>query len=79
MHKKLYLSKKDKKLAGVCGGIAAYLNIDSTVVRLVWALVCALAGTGVLAYIICAFVIPDDPNGPKDPEDLDDEDYVTVD
>ncbi|MBQ8797652.1 MAG: PspC domain-containing protein [Oscillospiraceae bacterium] len=61
MKKKLYRSKSDQKLAGVCGGVAEYLGIDSTLVRLVWALFVLCAGTGVLAYIACALIIPEKP------------------
>ena len=60
MEKKLRRSTKDKKIAGVCGGLAEYLNIDPTVVRLIWALLVLCAGTGALAYIVCALVIPED-------------------
>ena len=60
MEKKLYRSKTDKKLVGVCGGIAKYFNIDPTIVRVIWALV-SLSSVGILAYIICAFVIPEEP------------------
>ena len=59
--KKLYKSSTDKKLAGVCGGIAEYFDIDSTQVRLGWVVFCALGGSGVLAYIIAALVMPDRP------------------
>ena len=59
--KKLYKSSKDKKIAGVCGGIAEYFNIDSTLVRLGWVVFCALGGSGLLAYIIAALVMPDRP------------------
>ena len=62
MGKKLYRSTKDKKIAGVCGGLAEYLNTDPTVVRLIWALLVLCAGTGALAYIVCALVIPEDNN-----------------
>ena len=62
MKKKLYRSKKDEKIAGVCGGIAEYLNIDSTLVRLIWALFILCAGSGLLAYIVCALVIPEKPD-----------------
>ena len=61
MHKKLYGSSTDKKFAGVCGGIAEYLNIDATLIRIVWALI-ALSGAGILAYIVCAFIIPEKPD-----------------
>ena len=59
--KKLYKSSTDKKLAGVCGGIAEYFNIDSTLVRLGWVLFSLLGGSGVLAYIIAALIMPDRP------------------
>lgn len=61
--KKLYKSKTDKKLCGVCAGIAKYFGIDPTIVRLgaiVLSLVTAVV-TGLIAYIICALVIPDEP------------------
>ena len=61
MNKKLYRSKTDKKLAGVCAGLAEYVNIDPTIIRLIWVLV-ALSGAGVLAYIVCALVIPEKPD-----------------
>ena len=63
MQKKLYKSETDKKLCGVCGGLAKYFGIDSTIVRLALVAFCLLGGSGVLAYIICALVIPDDPTG----------------
>ncbi len=61
--KKLYKSKTDKKLCGVCAGIAKYFGIDPTIVRLgaiVLSLITAVV-TGLIAYIICALVIPDEP------------------
>ena len=62
MDKKLYRSKTDRKLAGVCGGAARYFGIDPTIVRLLWALAIICAGAGVLAYIVCALVIPEEPD-----------------
>lgn len=62
MEKKLYRSNKDKKIAGVCGGIAEYLKIDASIVRIIWALLILCAGTGLLAYIACALIIPEDPD-----------------
>lgn len=56
--RKLYKSQTDKKLCGVCGGIAEYLGIDSTIVRLIWAILIACYGTGLLVYIIAALVMP---------------------
>lgn len=60
--KKLYKSDVDRKLCGVCGGIAEYLGIDSTIVRLIWVVLVVFFGTGILACIIAALVIPDYPN-----------------
>ncbi len=59
--KKLYKSAVDKKIAGVCGGIAEYFNVDSTLIRLAWVVFCLLGGSGVLAYILAALIIPDQP------------------
>ena len=61
MSKKLYRSLSDKKLAGVCGGIAEYFGLDATLIRVGWALV-SLFGPGILAYIICALIIPEKPD-----------------
>lgn len=57
MNKKLYKSP-DKKLCGVCSGIAEYFNIDPTLVRLAWVVFTLLGGSGILAYIIAAIVMP---------------------
>ena len=59
--KKLYKSRTNIKIAGVCGGIAEYFGIDVTVVRLITVLACIFGGTGILAYIICAIVMPAAP------------------
>ena len=61
MEKKLYKSETNKMLAGVCGGIAEYFNIDPTLVRLGWVVLCALGGSGLLAYIIMAIIMPSRP------------------
>lgn len=61
MNKKLYKSNQNKIAAGVCGGIAEFFGIDPTLVRLGWILFCALGGSGILAYIIAAIVIPNKP------------------
>ena len=57
---KLHKSKSDRKLAGVCGGLAESLGIDSTIVRLVWALMICGWGIGVPLYIICAIILPEE-------------------
>ena len=58
--KKLTKSSTDKKIDGVCGGIAKYFNVDSTLIRLAWILFGFAAGSGFLAYIIAAIVMPRD-------------------
>lgn len=57
--KKLKKSSTDRKICGVCGGIAEYLNIDSTVIRLL-ALLLLCTGSGILIYIVAALVMPED-------------------
>ena len=61
MKKRLYRSKKDKMLAGVCGGLAEYFDVDPSLVRLATVLLCLYAGTGLLVYIIAAIIIPEAP------------------
>ncbi len=61
MQKKLYKSNNDKKLAGVCAGIAEYFDVDPTLIRLGWVFATLFAGAGILAYIISAIVIPNKP------------------
>ena len=68
MQKKLYRSVTDRKLAGVCGGVASYLNMDPTVIRVLWAVISLFAFVGVIAYIICAFLIPEEPTNIIDAE-----------
>ncbi|MCL2701981.1 MAG: PspC domain-containing protein [Defluviitaleaceae bacterium] len=63
MKKQLYKSSTNKKVAGVCGGIAEYFNIDATIVRLIAVCAVIFAGSGLLAYIICALVMPNAPEG----------------
>ncbi len=61
MEKRLFKSATDKKLDGVCAGIAEYLNIDPTVIRLLWVLATLFVGAGILAYILAAIVMPRKP------------------
>ena len=58
--KRLYRSRESRMLCGVCGGIAEYFNIDPTLIRLLFVLF-GLSGSGILAYIIAAFIIPASP------------------
>ena len=58
MKKRLYRIEKGKKIAGVCGGIAEYLDVDPTIIRLLWILFTACAGSGIIAYIVAALIMP---------------------
>ncbi len=62
MKKKLYKSKTDQKLDGVCAGIGEYFDVDPTVIRLLWVLAVLFAGVGILAYIVAAIIIPRKPD-----------------
>ena len=58
-NKKLYKIEEGRKIEGVCGGLAEYLNVDPTLIRVIWALVTlGSAGVGLIAYVICAVIIP---------------------
>ena len=58
MKKRLYKSNNDRKIAGVCGGIAEYMEVDSTIVRLFAILLVFGWGSGLLAYIVAALIMP---------------------
>lgn len=57
--KRLVKSQTDRKICGVCGGIAEYLNLDSAIIRLIWVIAVLFLGTGILAYIIAAIIMPE--------------------
>ena len=59
--KRLYKGR-DKKLCGVCSGIADYLDVDPTVIRLLWIIFLLAGGSGILAYIIAALIMDDAPD-----------------
>ena len=59
--KRLYKSKTNKVLGGVCGGIGEYFGVDPTWVRLAWVLFSFMGGSGLLAYIIAVLIVPDEP------------------
>lgn len=61
MKKRLYKSNKNKMINGVCGGLAEYFDIDPTLIRLGWVIFCAMGGSGIIAYIIAAIIIPRNP------------------
>jgi phage shock protein C len=59
--KRLFRSRDNRVIAGICGGMGEYFNVDPVVLRIVWLLLILGFGTGVLAYLICWIVIPTEP------------------
>lgn len=57
--KRLYRSRKNRMICGVCGGIGEYLNVDPTVIRLL-VLLLGFTGTGLVAYIVAAVIMPEE-------------------
>jgi phage shock protein C len=62
MQRKLYRSRSDRTIAGVCGGLAEYFGLDSTVVRLVFVIMFLLGGHGLLVYLILWVLMPEKPS-----------------
>jgi len=58
--KRLFKSRRNRKIFGVCGGIAEYFNIDPVLVRVLWIVLSLMFGSGILAYIIAALIIPEE-------------------
>jgi len=59
MDKRLYRSRINKKFLGVCGGIAEYFDADPTIIRVLWIIFACAGGSGILAYFIAAFIMPE--------------------
>ena len=57
--KRLYKDKSQAKIDGVCAGLAEYFDIDVTLIRIIWGVLAFGYGTGILLYLVCAFVLPD--------------------
>lgn len=62
MTKRLYRLQHDRKIAGVCSGLAEYFDIDPTIVRLIWVIVVLFGGFGLLAYLLAIIIIPVKPD-----------------
>lgn len=58
MAKRLYKIEYGRKIFGVCGGLAEYLNVDVVIVRIIWSVLGLCYGTGLVLYFVCAFVLP---------------------
>lgn len=76
MYKKLYRSRTKKSVAGICGGLEDYFNIDVTIIRLIWVAITIATGIfpGVIAYVAAALIIPEAPAG-YDPNHVNDTEY----
>ena len=60
--KRLYRSKKERMVGGICGGIAEYFDVDPTLIRIVWVVITAFGIIpGILAYLVCWIIIPENP------------------
>ncbi len=70
--KKLYKSRKNKMVGGVCGGLADYLNMDVTIVRIIAGVLCLVKGIGILVYLVMCIVMP------YDDEDFSDDDMENL-
>lgn len=69
-YKRLYRSVDDRMITGVCGGIAKYFNVDPTLIRLLFVIFAFAGGPGILAYIVLAIIMPEEPAGytPAEPQ-----------
>jgi phage shock protein C len=61
MNRRLYRSRKEKMIGGVCAGLAQYFDIDPVIVRIVFVVAVFMGGSGILAYIICWIIMPEEP------------------
>lgn len=59
MNRKLYKSNQNKMIAGVCGGLGEFFDVDPTLIRLLWVIFALAAGSGLLVYISSAIIIPE--------------------
>ena len=75
--RRLYRSRKERMIGGVCGGLGEYLNIDATVIRLIFVIVALWGGAGVIVYLVMLLVVPEEPQGevapPAAPEPAEEE------
>jgi phage shock protein C len=61
--RRLYRSRSDRKLAGVCGGLAQYSNIDPTLIRVLFVVLALLGGPGLVIYLLMWILVPEEPQG----------------
>jgi phage shock protein C len=63
--RRFYRSQTNKVIAGVCGGLGEYLNVDTTIIRLLWILLTIMGGSGIIVYILAYFIVPERPVSPE--------------
>jgi len=61
--RKLYRSRTDRKLAGVCGGLAQYFNAEPTLIRVLFVVLALLGGPGLVIYLVLWIIVPEEPQG----------------
>lgn len=66
-YKRLYRSRDERMISGVCGGIAKYFNVDPTLIRLLFVIFAFAGGPGLIAYIVLAIIVPEEPAGYEAP------------
>ena len=59
--RKLYRSRTNRKLAGICGGLGRYFNVDATLLRVLFVLLAVLGGSGLVLYLVLWIIIPSEP------------------
>jgi phage shock protein C len=61
--RKLYRSRTNRKLAGICGGLAQYFNLDATLMRVLFVVLAVLGGSGLVIYLVMWIIVPNEPQG----------------
>ena len=65
--RKLYRSRSNRKVAGVCGGLAEYFNLDATLIRILFVVLAVLGGSGLVLYLAMWIIVPKEPSAGRDP------------
>ena len=66
--RKLYRSRTDRKLAGICGGLGQYFNLDATLLRVLFVILAVLGGSGLILYLALWIIVPQEPLGTQEPQ-----------
>ena len=60
--RKLYRSRSNRQVGGVCGGLAQYFNLDATLIRILFVVLAVLGGSGLLIYVLLWIIVPNEPS-----------------